>query len=159
MDARSAPTRRALGVFVAAILALGLAGPAAAEEASRANAQKMVESVMAMHRSAGPEKTLAAISTREGPFHKGELYAFAYNTKGEVVAHPVNAKLIGKNMIDVPDPDGKLFRKVIVEMALAKGGGVVDYKYKNPTNGKMEPKLAFFQRAGDVIYLCGAYEQ
>lgn len=159
MDARFAPTRRAFGALFVGLMSLGAAPCAWAEEASRANAQKMVEAVMAMHRSAGPEKTLAAISTKEGPFHKGELYAFAYNTKGEVVAHPVNAKLIGKNMIDVPDPDGKLFRKVIVEMALAKGGGVVDYKYKNPTNSKMEPKLAFFQRAGDIIYLCGAYEQ
>jgi signal transduction histidine kinase len=159
MDARFASTRRALGALLLTTLALGFTCPAAAEDASRANAQKMVEAVMSMHRSAGPEKTLAAISTKEGPFHKGELYAFAYNTRGEVVAHPVNAKLIGKNMIDVPDPDGKLFRKVIVEMALAKGGGVVDYKYKNPTNGKMEPKLAFFQRAGEIIYLCGAYGQ
>ncbi|MEY4563203.1 MAG: hypothetical protein RLZZ618_2480 [Pseudomonadota bacterium] len=152
-------SRRSLGVLLIGLAPLLSTLPAHAEDASRDNALKMVARVMSMHKSAGPEKTLAAISTKEGPFHKGELYAFAYDTKGHVIAHPVNAKLIGKNMIDVPDPDGKLFRKAIVEMALAKGEGVVDYKYKNPESGKMEPKLAFFQRAGDIIYLCGAYGQ
>jgi cytochrome c len=143
-----------------AALALGLLLPAvqASEEPTRNDAVKMVEKAVALHRSGGKDKALAAVNQKDGAFHKGELYVFAYDTQGVVIAHPVNAKLVGKNMIDVPDPDGKLYRKFIVETALAKGTGWQDYKYRNPESGRIEPKTTYFQKIGDVIYLCGVYQ-
>ncbi len=140
------------------LIGLAFSAGALADEPGKDDAIKMVEKAVGMHQSSGKEKTLAAISQKDGLFHKGELYAFAYDTTGVIVAHPVNAKLIGKNMLEVPDPDGKLYRKAIVETAMAKGTGWVDYKYKNPKSGRVEPKTSYFRRVGDVIYLCGVYK-
>jgi signal transduction histidine kinase len=75
-----------------------------------------------------------------------------------MVAHPKNAKLVGKNLLEVPDVDGKLFRKEIVELAKSKGSGWVDYKYKNPETGKIEDKTTYVLKVGDIILCCGIYK-
>ena len=57
-----------------------------------------------------------------------------------ILANPVNPAMIGKDLVDVPDADGKLFRREILELAKKKGKGWVDYKFKNPASGKVEPR-------------------
>jgi signal transduction histidine kinase len=78
--------------------------------------------------------------------------------KATIIAHPVNQKLVGINFMETPDVDGKLFRKEIVELAKSKGSGWVDYKYKNPSNNKIEQKTTYLKKAGDVVICCGAYK-
>jgi signal transduction histidine kinase len=65
--------------------------------------------------------------------------------------------LIGKNQVSEPDADGKLFRKEIVEVANTKGTGWVNYKYKNPTSGAVEPKTSYVKKQGDLIIIAGVY--
>ncbi len=74
-------------------------------------------------------------------------------------AHPQNPKLVGKNMLEVPDVDGKLFRKDIVEIARKKATGWVDYKYKNPATGKIELKTTYVMGVDDVAICCGIYKK
>jgi len=121
-------------------------------------AKVMVEEAVAFFNANGKQKTLTEISTPKGKWVKGELYVFAYDLNGVVVAHPINPKLIGKNLIDVPDAAGKTFRKDIAEVARTKGTGWVDYKYKNPSTNKIEDKSTFLMKAGDVIICCGTYK-
>jgi len=121
-------------------------------------AKAMVEEAVAFFNANGKQRTLTEISTPKGKWVKGELYVFAYDLNGVVVAHPINPKLIGKNLIDVPDAAGKTFRKDIAEVARTKGTGWVDYKYKNPSTNKIEDKSTFLMKAGDVIICCGTYK-
>ncbi len=37
-------------------------------------------------------------------FDKNELNAFAYDMTGTTLAHPVNSKLAGRNLLEVPGP-------------------------------------------------------
>ena len=106
----------------------------------------------------GKEKALAEISTPKGMFDKGELYVFAYDLQGVMLAHPKNPALIGQNLIAVPDTEGKLFRKEIVERAKSQGSGWVDYVYLNPETNKQEHKTTYFQKVGDIIICCGVYK-
>jgi len=101
---------------------------------------------------------MAEFSKPKGQFDKGELYVFAYDLKGVMVAHPKNPTLIGKNLIDVPDSEGKLFRKDIVELAKSKGSGWVEYMYLNPETNELEFKRTYLQKIGDIIVCCGAYK-
>ena len=101
---------------------------------------------------------LKQISDPKGPYVEGEIYVFAYDLTGTMLAHPKNPKLIGKNLLETPDVDGKLFRKEIVEGAKAKGSGTVDYRYKNPESGKIEDKTTHYVKANDVILACGIYK-
>jgi len=142
---------------IVVLIVIGLfAGLSYASE--KDDAKALVEKAVAYVASQGKEKAIAEMSTAKGTFDKGEMYVFAYDLQGVVIAHPKNPKLIGKNLIDVPDNDGKMFRKEIVAMAKSKGSGWVDYVYLNPQTKKPEPKTTYIQKAGDIVVCCGAYK-
>jgi len=129
-----------------------------AHAADQDDAKRLVKQAAAYVKYQGKEKALAEISTPKGMFDKGELYVFAYDLQGVMLAHPKNPSLIGKNLIDVPDTEGKLFRKEIVEKAKSQGSGWVDYMYLNPETNKQEHKTTYFLKVGDIILCCGVYQ-
>jgi len=101
---------------------------------------------------------ISEIGNPKGRFIKGAIYVFAYDLSGTMVAHPINAKLVGKNLIDVPDAGGKMFRKEIVEGIKASGTATVDYKYKNPQSGAIEDKVTYCKKAADLAVCAGYYK-
>jgi len=123
------------------------------------DAKNLVKKAVTYVKYQGKEKAISEISRRRGMFDKGELYVFAYDLNGVMLAHPKNPELIGKNLIAVPDSEGKLFRKEIVEKAMTKGSGWVDYVYLNPETNELEHKTTYFQKEGDIIICCGAYRE
>lgn len=129
-----------------------------AEETERDQAIQLVKEAAKLVEAEGVDKTIEAINNPDGGFVKGEQYVFAYDTTGTMLAHPKNAKLVGKNMVDVPDVDGKLFRKDILAIALEKGTGWVDYKYKNPASNKVEAKTTYVMKAKTLVLCCGIYK-
>jgi cytochrome c len=122
------------------------------------DAKTLVKRAAAYVKYQGKDKALAEISTPKGMFDKGELYVFAYSLQGVMLAHPKNPALIGQNLIAVPDSQGKLFRKEIVDKANSKGSGWVDYMYLNPETNKEEHKMTYFLKVGDIILACGTYK-
>jgi cytochrome c len=122
------------------------------------DAKKLVKNAAAYVKYQGKEKAIAEISKPRGMFDRGELYVFAYDLQGVMVAHPKNPALIGQNLIAVPDNAGKMFRKEIVEMAKSKGFGWVDYVYLNPETNEQEHKTTYIQKTGDIILCCGVYK-
>ena len=126
--------------------------------AGRDDAKSLVKRAAAYVKYQGKEKAIVEISTPKGMFDKGELYVFAYDLQGVMLAHPKNPALIGQNLIDVPDVNGKLFRKEIVEMAKSKGSGWVDYVYLNPETNRQEHKTTYIRKVGDIIICCGVYK-
>lgn len=127
--------------------------------AGKEDAKDLVKKAAAFVKYQGKEKAIAEIKKTRGSFDKGELYVFAYDLQGVMLAHPKNPELIGKNLIAVPDSEGKLFRKEIVEKALSKGSGWVDYMYLNPETNELEHKTTYLQKVGDIILCCGAYKE
>jgi signal transduction histidine kinase len=123
------------------------------------DAKFLVRKAVAYVKYQGKEKAIAEINKPRGMFDKGETYVFAYDLQGVMVAHPKNPTLIGKNLIAVPDSEGKLFRKEIVEKANSKGSGWVDYVYLNPETKEYEHKTTYCQKEGDLIVCCGAYKE
>jgi signal transduction histidine kinase len=119
-------------------------------------ARSIVRKAIHFYKANGKGKTIEAING--GKFRKGELYVFAYSMEGVLIAHPVNKSLIGKNLLDIPDDAGRLFRKDIVEKAKSSGTGWVDYKYKNPKTDKVEDKVTYIKRVDDIIFCCGVYK-
>ena len=98
------------------------------------------------------------INNKNPEFIKGDIYLYIRAMDGTVLAHPTNPKLVGKNMITLPDANGKYFRKEIVELAQTKGKGWVDYRYNNPVSKEMEDKSTYILRSGDVILEAGIYK-
>ena len=123
------------------------------------DAKTLVRKAVAYVKYQGKEKAIAEINKPRGMFDKGEAYVFAYDLQGVMLAHPKNPTLIGKNMYAVPDTEGKLFRKEIVEKAKSKGSGWVDYTYWNPETIELEHKTTYCQNEGDIIICCGVYRE
>ena len=75
-----------------------------------------------------------------------------------VLAHGANEKMIGKNLIDLRDVDGKEFVKERVEMARSKGTFWQDYKFTNPTTKKIEPKSMYSEKLDNAAVCGGIYK-
>lgn len=114
-------------VFVVSLIfsVLGLSSQAFA--APKDDALDLVAKAVAHVKEVGKEKALADFNDAKGPFVKGELYVFAYTLQGVIIAHPMNPKLIGKDMTEVKDSDGKFFTKEFISTVNGPGKGWVDY--------------------------------
>jgi signal transduction histidine kinase len=145
-----------------AVLALGIALPAAAQDKSKgtaAEATAMVQKAVAHIKKAGRDKALADFDNKTGPFTDRDLYVVVYDMKGKVLAHGANEKMIGKDLIDLRDNDGKYFVKERVDMMKAPDAkGWQDYKFMNPVSRQIEPKSMYLQRYEDLIVGTGIYK-
>ncbi len=93
--------------------------------------KQLVKTAVAYFDQNGRESTFALISNPNGPFVKGDIYMFAYDFNGQVVAHGQNAALVGQNLIDLQDSRGKPLIKELIEVAKTKGKGWVEYYWRN----------------------------
>lgn len=148
-----------MSIMAAAVL-FGMAGIAAAEKhGTAAEAEGMVKKAIAMAKAKGNDAAFAEINNTKGQFTKGDLYVFVYDMNGKCVAHGQNPKMIGKELIDMKDADGKAFVKERVEIAKTKGSGWQDYKFTDPLTKQIEQKRAYVERYGDLIFGSGVYKK
>lgn len=146
-------------LFTTAAIAFGfIAFSAHAQNATKEQAVELVKAAAAAVQTQGKDSVISEVNAKSDKWHKGELYLIVLGLDGSHLAHPTNAKLLGKAMLDVPDVDGKLFRKERVDIATGKGEGWVDYKYKNPKSGGVEQKTLYVFKQGDVILSAGIYK-
>ena len=131
---------------------------AAGANASAAEATAMVKKGVAFIKASGKEKGYAEISTKGGQFSDRDLYLTVYGLDGTVRAHGANEKMIGKNLIDLKDVDGKAFVKERVELAATKPTFWQDYKFTNPVTKKIEPKSMYCEKLDDAIVCGGIYK-
>ncbi|WP_440966223.1 cache domain-containing protein [Massilia sp. GER05] len=144
---------------VATALALSCAGALAAEPTEK-DAIAMAERGAAMVKAKGKEEVMKRITAKDPEFVQGSLYIDMRDVKtGIVLAHPYNPSIVGKDLTDVPDANGKKYRREIIELAAAKGKGWVDYQYKNPTTGKIEPKTTYILLVDGVVLEAGLYKK
>jgi cytochrome c len=140
------------------VMIIGMVSSALSHATEADDAKALVKRAAAYVKYQGKDKALAEINTPKGMFDKGELYVFAYSLQGVMLAHPKNPALVGQNLVAVPDSQGKLFRKEIVQKANSNGSGWVDYMYLNPETNKEEHKTTYFLKLGDIILACGTYK-
>jgi cytochrome c len=154
-------TMKKLGSLLVAVLAacavLFSAPLVQADE--KADAVTMVKAAITYFNANGLEKALDSLNDPKAQFAKGELYVFAYDLAGNMLANSVKPALVGQNIIDVPDSAGKKFRKEILERAQKEGSGWVDYKTLNPKTKLTDDKTTYFERSGEVVFGCGIYKK
>jgi signal transduction histidine kinase len=128
----------------------------AAEVATKAEAEAMVGKGIKFLKAHGKDKTYAEISNKDGQFVDRDLYLVIYGMDGMVRAHGANAKMIGKNLMEIKDVDGKAFIKERIDMAKKKVPFWQEYKFTNPVSGKIEPKAMYcIPVPEDEMVLCG----
>ncbi len=143
------------------IAALGVAAlpfGALASNATAGEATAMVKKGVSFIKSNGKDKGYAAISDKAGPFVDRDLYLVVYGLDGVVRAHGANEKMVGKNLMELKDIDGKAFVKERVELAQSKGTFWQDYKFTNPVTKKVEPKSMYCEKLDDSVVCGGIYK-
>lgn len=147
-------------LMATAIALCMLSGTALANEPTEKDAIAMAERGAALIKSKGKDEMMKRINAKDPDFVQGSLYVDLRDVKtGIVLAHPYNPSIIGKDLTDVPDANGKKYRREIIELAAAKGKGWVDYQYKNPTTGKIEPKTTYILLVDGVVLEAGLYKK
>jgi cytochrome c len=151
---------RLFALIVCAALVTMASPVSAAEFGTKDEAVAMVKRVQAEFKKDGPAATFKAVSDKTvAEYHDRDLYPFIYDMSGKCVAHGARPALIGKNLIDLKDQDGKLLIREMVTLAKGPGSGWVDYKWPNPLNNKIEDKSSYVEKMGDYFVGVGIYKQ
>ncbi len=101
----------------------------------------------------GKDEALKAFSDPLGEFVIGEKYIFAYDFTGTLLAHPYLHNLIGRNNLDLVDPNGVHFVKNLIEVA-KNGQGFAYNVYPNPNkSNQMQLKLLYVVKVDDNLWI------
>lgn len=131
----------------------------AVERASAAEATAMVGKAVAYLKQHGKDKAFAEFSNpANAEFHDRDLYIFVYDMNGTAVAHGNNLKMVGKNLMEMKDADGKPIIKSFVETANKDGKGWIDYKWPNPVTKAVENKSGCIEKVDGLIVGSGIYK-
>jgi len=134
-----------------------------AQNPTSTEAVALVKSAVAYAKKHGGAKLIEETNSPNGKFHVatgGELYIFIYDERGTVKAIGYNtAALVGKNRIDLKDPDGVMIIQELIKIAKSKGKGWVDYKYPNPTTNALDAKTSYMEFYEGMIIGSGVYKE
>ncbi|TAN56568.1 MAG: histidine kinase [Magnetospirillum sp.] len=131
----------------------------AAEQGTADEAKAMTMLAVSYIKSAGPDKAYAEITAKDPRFHDRDLYVIVYDLQGKCVAHGANAKLVGKDLLENQDADGKFYVKERVEKTKAGVPFWQDYKFTDPVTRKVEPKSTYCERLNDTAVCVGIYKR
>ncbi len=139
------------------VLLIGVAHAAITPRGTATQAVAMVEKAVAYITANGQEAAFKEFNDPKGKFVDRDLYIWVVDLNGKILAHGADANLIGKDLIDLRDVDGKAFIRDAVRLAKVRNTGWFDYKWPNPTTKEIESKSTYFQRVSDFIVCCGIY--
>lgn len=101
----------------------------------------------------GKEDALYVFNDPNGSYIQGDLYIFAYEMNGTVIALPYQQGLLGTNRSGISDPNGVGFIDRLAEVA-REGGGSVYYIYPNPEdNYRDDFKISYVMPVDDEWFL------
>ena len=147
--------------FAAITLAclIGSSAALASEKGTEAEAVAMVKKAVASVKANGKERAYAEFNNPQGKFVKHDLYVMCYDMSGFNRCHGSNPKLIGKNLIDIKDADGKFVVKGLIAVAnQGTGKGWFEYKWPNATTKAVETKATYLEKVDDILIGVGVYK-
>jgi len=115
--------------------------------------KSFVENAYVYATKVGKTEALAEFNDQNSDFIDGELYIFAYDMNGTVLALPHQSDLVGENCWYLQDTTGiKYVQRMTARANL--GGGFVLYLYENPANNFVsELKLSYVMAVDDTWFI------
>lgn len=100
----------------------------------------------------------ADFSDPDGNFIDQELYIFALDFDGNILAHGFNEELIGTNQYDLQDIDGRyITRDLIDTVDNQEGKGWACYFWDDPLTDDIQLKYSYAVTVGELIIASGTY--
>ena len=157
---------------LAGMLLIGCAGlPAVASEAPKATTNPLAASATTNDAARAkalldravtdyqknPSRALVDFSL-VGPYQDGALYVYVVGADGVMQASGGSSvSLVGRDVRELRDADGKQFMKEMLAGARNWGSGSIEYRWLNSEHGKIEHKIAYYRKSGDAIIAVGYY--
>lgn len=130
----------------------------AIERSDAKRASALLERAVDFLQKNGPEKSFGAFNDRKGTFVSDEYYVFTVGLDGVMYASGgASGGLVGLNVLDLRDAAGKPFIRDMLESAKSKESGVIEYRWLNPADNRVENKTSQFRKVGDYIVCVGYY--
>lgn len=148
--------RRQFAALLATVACLPAFG--SEERAKPEEAKAMLAKALGHIKAVGKDKALADFMQKPGPWVDRDLYITVFDMNGKTLAHGANARLVGKDNINMQDANGKFHVKERLEIAKAKGKGQQEFAFLNPMTKQIEPKVMFFEKLDDIVVACGSYK-
>jgi signal transduction histidine kinase len=130
----------------------------ASEKGTKDEAVAMVKKAIEYIKANGNEKAFAEFTNTKGKFNDRDLYIVVYDMKAKCLAHGQKASMVGLDLIDYKDKDGKEYMKERIDLMTKQKSAWQDYQFMNPVSKKIEPKSMYVERYGDLIVGCGIYK-
>ncbi len=126
------------------------------EKMTVADLEEFVKDAAVFANQSGKASALAVFNQAGGRFTRGDLYVYAYDRNGTLLAHPYQRDLVGTNRLNWTDPRGLPVIHIGSHVA-AQGGGYIAYLYPSPSESAMNesrresyvPKIGYVCPAGD----------
>lgn len=146
-----------IGLLFAALI-LAPIHTTAAEFGTRQEAVAMVKRVVEQFQKYGAQETFKTVSDPSSDtYHDRDLYPFIFDMTGVNMAHGARSALVGKNLLNLKDQDGKYLLQEMIEVTNSSGSGWVDYKWPNPIHNRIEDKSSYVEKMGDYFVGVGVY--
>lgn len=130
----------------------------AIERAEAKESADLLANAVGYLRKHGPDKSFKAFNDRKGAFVHGAHYVYVVGTDGIMYASGgASAPLVGANVGDLRDEAGKPFMHELLDTARSSDTGVVEYRWLNQTDNRIENKTVSFRKVGKYIVCVGYY--
>ncbi len=127
----------------------------AEQRGTAAEAVALVHKVIASLKANGRQKTLDDVNAKK--YVDRDLAVSVISLDGISVAN-LNAKLVGKNVLEIKDSNGKSFVRDGIEAVKKSGNAWIDYQWPDPLTQKIEPKSTYSEKYEDLVISCGIYK-
>jgi len=132
---------------------------AAGDAGTKDEAIAMVKKAMEYIKANGREKSFEEFTNTKGKFIDRDLYIVVYDLNAKCLAHGQKKSMVGQELIEFKDVDGKEYMKERVDLMKKQQSAWQEYKFMNPVSKQIEPKLMYIERFEDLIVGCGVYKQ
>ncbi len=103
----------------------------------------------------GRKETVKMLNTSGGLFDHGEIFVFACDMKGELIAHRGKKKNPCRYSLSDTEGRGDLFKKKIVTMArTSESAWITCYRFDKKSKKKVKRNL-YILKKGNIIFCCG----
>jgi cytochrome c len=134
----------ALLACLAFLATAAVAVPPPSSSAQEKQVKALVKSAAKLIKKKG-EAAFAELNVKNGPWHKGATAIFVGDDKGLELVNAAAPELVGKNLWDFKDPDGKLVIQEEWKIIKAKGKGWLECKWAKPGTTQPVPCRSYVQ--------------
>ena len=119
---------------------------------------RLVQKAKALVKAKGLERACADLADPAQGFIEGEAYVSVLDMNAKMLCNPSNPRLVGKDLLELRDVDGRYFNKDMISIARSKGSGWIEYRWINPATKTMQQKKSYVERLDEMVIGSGFYK-